>query len=66
MSKTFQVSGMTCGGCQRSVERVVEKLPGVTHVEVDLSSGRVVVHGEPESAAVVEAIQRAGFGAEAA
>lgn len=29
---TLHVEGMSCGGCVKSVERILSKQPGVTHV----------------------------------
>ena len=35
------VKGMTCGHCAASVTKALEELPGVSQVQVDLTSGRV-------------------------
>ena len=35
------VKGMTCGHCAAAVTKALEELPGVSQVQVDLSSGRV-------------------------
>lgn len=35
------VKGMTCMGCVRSVKNVLESVPGVSGVEIELDSGRV-------------------------
>lgn len=61
MTQSFTVTGMSCGGCTRSVERVVGKLEGVQGVAVDLDSGRVDVEGAVAPDAVVAAITKAGF-----
>jgi copper chaperone len=56
----LEVSGMTCGGCARSVTRAVEAVPGVDRVAVDLAAATVTVAGGmPE--AIRAAIERAGF-----
>ena len=34
----FDVHGMTCGGCIGSVQRVLSKIDGVSHIEVSLRS----------------------------
>ena len=31
---SFDVSGMTCGGCTGSVQRALSRIPGVSHAEV--------------------------------
>jgi len=41
--ETFTVAGMTCGHCVSSVTEEVTELAGVTDVQVDLESGRLVV-----------------------
>jgi copper chaperone len=35
------VKGMSCGHCAAAVTKALEGLPGVSQVQVDLSSGRV-------------------------
>lgn len=39
----FQVRGMTCPLCVMAVERALRRIKGVSAVEADLGSGRVVV-----------------------
>jgi copper chaperone len=61
----LSVTGMTCGGCVNSVQRVLTALPGVERVEVTLQPGqaRVVVDAaRVDRAALVQAIVDAGFG----
>lgn len=35
------VKGMSCGHCAAAVTKALEELPGVSQVQVDLSTGRV-------------------------
>jgi copper chaperone len=57
----LKVSGMTCGGCAKSVERAVAAVaPGAT-ISVDLKSGEVAVDGAAAKQAVVSAIEEAGY-----
>lgn len=42
----LQVQGMTCGSCVKHVSKALQAVPGVTHVEVDLASGRARVDGD--------------------
>jgi copper chaperone len=44
-SREYAVKGMTCGLCVMSVTEEVEQVPGVTGVDVDIETGRVVVVG---------------------
>lgn len=62
---TLSVTGMTCGGCVSSVQKVLAALPGVQSVEVTLAPGEArVVHDETRIGrdALVQAIVDAGFG----
>ncbi|WP_435123871.1 heavy-metal-associated domain-containing protein [Micromonospora tulbaghiae] len=63
METTYQVSGMTCGHCVNSVSTELSALPGVTHVKVDLASGRVTVTSQNplDADAVRAAVDEAGY-----
>ena len=56
------VSGMTCGGCANTVTRVLTRVPGVERAEVDLASGLATVTGRATVAAMISAVEAAGFG----
>ncbi|WP_326564206.1 heavy metal-associated domain-containing protein [Micromonospora peucetia] len=60
---TYAVSGMTCGGCAKSVSSHVSALAGVTGVEVDVTRGVVTVISDaaPETADVRSAVEQAGY-----
>lgn len=60
---TLEVKGMTCGGCVRSVERVLKAITGVTEVEVILADGMVRVKSDDsqEFAQFKQAIEDAGY-----
>lgn len=60
----LNVQGMTCGSCVKHVTAALDKLPGVTGVEVDLSAGRVRVNGSPDTAAFIAALDDAGYPAQ--
>ncbi|EJW10415.1 hypothetical protein A33M_4472 [Rhodovulum sp. PH10] len=60
---TLNVTGMTCDGCVRSVERIIKAQDPDAQVKVDLGSGRVEANTSAQPAALVEAIEAAGFGA---
>ncbi|MFJ7210711.1 heavy-metal-associated domain-containing protein [Amycolatopsis sp. NPDC098790] len=59
----YTVSGMSCGHCAQSVTEELTGLPGVTEVDVDVATGRVVVRAETALAEddVRGAIDEAGF-----
>ncbi len=66
VSTTLAIEGMTCGGCVRAVTRALSAVPGVTGVDVDLEQARAMVRGTAPAAALAAAVERAGFGAQAA
>ncbi|MEW6591963.1 MAG: heavy-metal-associated domain-containing protein [Pseudomonadota bacterium] len=62
---TLTVTGMTCGGCVASVQRVLAAVPGVQSAEVTLEPGRARVVYDParaDRAALEKAVVAAGFG----
>jgi copper chaperone len=64
---TYRVDGMTCDHCRAAVSTEVARVAGVTGVEVDLASKLVRISGDRvDDAAVVAAIDEAGYDAERA
>ncbi len=59
--KTYDIDGMTCGGCVSAVTRALEKAGYAA--AVDLETHTVRIDGEPDDTTVVAAITKAGFGA---
>jgi len=60
----LKVSGMSCGGCVKSVTKVLLDLPGVAKAEVSLEKGEASVEfeaGKVTRAAMAQAIDDAGF-----
>ena len=57
----LNVQDMTCGACVKHVTAALSPLPGVEAVEVDLQAGRVRVSGTPDSAAMIAALDEAGY-----
>jgi copper chaperone CopZ len=60
---TFQVTGMTCGHCQRAVTEEISQVPGVRGVAVDLATGSVTVTAmQPvDRTDVARAVDEAGY-----
>jgi copper ion binding protein len=60
---TCTVIGMTCAHCVSAVSAEVKAITGVTHVDVDLTTGRVTVTShEPVAAASIRAaVEEAGY-----
>jgi len=61
----LEVTGMTCGGCAASVERIIKTADRSARVTVDLASGRVEADSSVPAATLVGAIEAAGYGAKA-
>lgn len=59
----INVGGMTCGGCERSVTKAIEQLPGVREVTADHGSGVVTIAGEPVPGRdlLKQAVEDAGY-----
>jgi copper chaperone len=62
-SVTVTVTGMSCGHCASSVQEEVGSIPGVTAVDVDLASGKVVIDSDHqvEAVAIESAVEEAGY-----
>ena len=55
------VKGMNCNHCKSNVDAAIQKVAGVESVEIDLASGRTVIHGSPNKEDVVKAVEALGF-----
>jgi copper chaperone CopZ len=62
-TRTFTVTGMTCGHCVASVTEEVREIPGVRSVDVVLETGVLTVSSaEPlDDDAVGAAVEEAGY-----
>jgi len=64
MKLKFNVTGMTCAACSARVEKVTNGVPGVEKAEVNLLAGTMQVESsEDVTAAVIQAVTKAGYGA---
>ena len=59
----YNVTGMSCAACSARVEKAVSKVPGVTSCAVSLLTNSMGVEGGASSAAIISAVQEAGYGA---
>src|SRR5690349_6961723 len=61
----LRVTGMTCAACAARIEKSLNRLPGVS-ANVNLATERAHVRAGPEVSArhLIEAVERAGYGAE--
>ncbi len=63
MAQEFTVLDMTCQGCAATVRHVVERIPGVESVDIDLATHNVRVNatGEVPDERIVTALNKAGY-----
>ncbi|WP_436923337.1 heavy-metal-associated domain-containing protein [Halosimplex amylolyticum] len=65
MERQITVSGMSCEGCEQSVEDALEGVPGVETATADRESETATVEGDADEAALVQAVEDAGYDASA-
>jgi copper chaperone len=57
----LKVDEMSCGHCAATVTKAVEGVSGVEKADIDLAKGEVTVIGNPDVAALIAAIDDAGY-----
>ncbi len=62
----YVVTGMSGAACEARVEKAVGKVPGVESVSVSLLTNSMKVEGGADPAAVIRAVEKAGYAAETA
>ena len=63
---TLNIEGMTCGGCVKSVTRILENTEGVAKAEVSLENKNAVIEFDPaktNAAALIDAVEDGGYDA---
>ena len=65
-SLTFDIAGMTCASCSARVEKALSKAPGVLEASVNLATEQATVKltQGTSAAALIAAVERAGYGAQ--
>lgn len=62
----LDISGMSCGGCVKSVTRILEGVKGVASVEVSLENKSATVGYDPaqtDAGALIAAVEDGGYDA---
>lgn len=62
--ESYLVEGMTCSGCERTIQKVVSNLDGVTEAKADFSSSTVSVQYDPGKVKIDDirsAINKVGY-----
>jgi len=57
------IEGMTCASCVGRVERALKAVPGVDEAIVNLATERATIRGTAEAAALIGAVETAGYDA---
>lgn len=62
-TKTYTVSGMTCGGCAGTVKTEIGKVAGVSSVDVELATGQVTVTSAEvlDDVKIRDVVEEAGY-----
>ncbi len=61
---TFPIQGMTCGNCAQHVQKALQALPGISHVQIDLDNHQAAVEYDAAVVTVetmANAVKEAGY-----
>lgn len=61
MGTTLTVEGLSCSGCEQSVETAISKVPGVRNATAEAVAGTVTVDGDADAETLRAAVSAAGF-----
>jgi copper chaperone len=61
MNQTFQVTGMTCGHCEKAVTRAIKQVDPAAEVVIDRAQNKVEVQSEQPREALAKAIAEEGY-----
>jgi len=61
MNQTFQVTGMTCGHCEKAVTRAIQQIDPQAEVHIDRSQNKVEVQSQQPREALARAIAEEGY-----
>ena len=61
MAVTVTVEGMSCAGCEQTIEQTLADVEGVESVTADRTSGSVTVEGNVDPVALVAAVENTGY-----
>ena len=64
-SQQLLINGMSCASCVSRVQNALQAVPGVTQARVNLAERTALVMGSASAAELVQAVEKAGYGAEA-
>ena len=61
MNQTFEVTGMTCGHCEKAVTRAIKQVDPIAEVAIDRALNKVEVQSEQPREALAKAIVEEGY-----
>jgi copper chaperone len=61
MEQRFTVTGMTCGHCEKAVDRAIKQLDPAAQVKIDRPSNQVTVQSSQAREALAHAISEEGY-----
>ena len=61
MEHVFQVTGMTCGHCERAVQQAIAGVDAQAQTTIDRAQQKVVVHSQASRESLAQAIQADGY-----
>jgi copper chaperone len=61
MNQTFQVTGMTCGHCEKAVTRAIKQVDPQAEVKIDRSLNKVEVQSQQPRESLAKAIAEEGY-----
>ncbi|MDH5204426.1 MAG: cation transporter [Hylemonella sp.] len=61
MQQIFEVSGMTCGHCEKAVTRAITQVDALAQVKIDRSQNRVEIESAQPREALAKAISEEGY-----
>jgi len=65
MTTTITVKGMSCEHCERTIEEALRSVAEISNARADREAERATVEGDPETAALGQAVEDAGYEASA-
>ena len=64
-SQQLLINGMSCASCVSRVQNALQAVPGVVQARVNLAERTALVMGSASAGDLVQAVEKAGYGAEA-
>jgi len=61
MNQTFEVTGMTCGHCEKAVMRAIRQVDPQAEVKIDRSQNKVDVQSQQPRETLAKAIAEEGY-----